>query len=98
MVGISGHFATFKGEEHNVPNCPAISLTDVTADKYQALLATAQAQGLNLSGEQGSTTYQGMDFTWNYDPSAQSLTIQCTEKPIFIPCSMIESRIRALIA
>ena len=78
--------------------CPEIVLSEITADKYQSLLATAKAQGLDLTGETGSTTFQGMDFTWTYDPAAQSLAIQCTNKPIFVPCSMIESRLRALIA
>jgi YD repeat-containing protein len=79
-------------------HCPEIVLSEITAEKYQALLATAKAQGLDLSGVTGSTNYQGMDFTWTYDAAGQSLTIQCTEKPIFVPCGMIESRIRALIA
>ena len=78
--------------------CPEIVLSEITADKYQSLLATAKAQGLDLTGETGSTTFQGMDFTWTYDLAAQSLAIQCTNKPIFVPCSMIESRLRALIA
>ena len=79
-------------------HCPPISLCEITPEKYAALLTQAQAQGLNLIGESGSTSYQGMDFSWSYDDAAQTLTIQCTEKPIFVPCSMIESRIRALIA
>ena len=79
-------------------HCPEITLSEITAEKYQILLATAQSQGLNLIGTNGCTTYQGMNFTWNYDEAAQSLIIQCTEKPIFVPCSMIESRIRSLIA
>ena len=78
--------------------CPEIVLSEITAEKYQSLLATAKAQGLDLTGETGSTTFQGMDFTWAYDPAAQSLAIQCTNKPIFLPCSMIESRIRSLIS
>ena len=77
--------------------CPEIVATGVTPEKYQTLLATAKAQGLDLSGETGSTSYQGLDFTWTYDAAGESLTIQCTGKPIFVPCSMIESRIRALI-
>ena len=81
-----------------MPHCPEIVATGVTPEKYQSLIATAKAQGLDLSGETGSTRYQGMDFTWRYEPAAQSLTIQCTDKPIFVPCSMIESRIRSLIA
>jgi len=78
-------------------SCPAITLQGVTAEKYATLLATAQGQGLNLTGLTGSTQFQGMDFTWNYDQPSETLTLQCTNKPIFIPCSMIESRIRALI-
>ncbi len=79
-------------------SCPSITLVDVTPQRYQTLLATAKAQGLDLSGESGITTYSGMDFAWNYDPAAETLTIRCTEKPIFVPCHMIESKIRALIA
>jgi len=79
-------------------SCPAITLQNVTAAKWETLLTTAQAQGLNLAGSTGSTQYQGMDFVWNYDESSETLTLQCTNKPIFIPCHMIESRIRALIA
>jgi hypothetical protein len=79
-------------------HCPEIVLSEITAEKYQSLLATAKAQGLDLTGETGSTTFQGMDFTWTYDSAGQCLTIQCTNKPIFVPCGMIESRIRSLIA
>jgi hypothetical protein len=78
-------------------HCPAIVLAGISPEKYQQLLVTAQSQGLALIGESGSTVYQGMDFTWAYDAPAQSLTIECVAKPIFIPSSMIESRIRALI-
>ena len=77
--------------------CPAITLSGITAAKYQTLLAKAAAQGLQLAGPSGSTEFQGMQFTWNYDFASDSLTIQCTDKPIFVPCGMIESRIRALM-
>ncbi len=79
-------------------SCPAITVQGVNAQKYATLIATAQGQGLNLNGLSGSTQFQGMDFAWNYEESSETLTIQCTNKPIFIPCSMIEARIRALMA
>jgi hypothetical protein len=79
-------------------DCPPIALSGITPEKYRSLLAQAQSHGLNLTGETGSISYQGMDFTWTYDASAQSLTLQCTDKPLLVPCSIIESRIRALIA
>ena len=78
-------------------SCPAMTFTEIGPEKYQSLLATAKSQGLDLTGETGSTTYQGMDFTWTYSPAAQSLAIQCTNKPLLVPCSMIESKIRSLI-
>ena len=78
-------------------SCPAITLAGLTTEKYASLLATAKTQGLELAGDSGSTTYQGMDFTWNYDQAAESLTIQCTNKPFFVPCSLIEEKIRQLV-
>ncbi len=80
-----------------MPSCPAITLNGVSTEKYQQLIQTAQSQGLQLTGESGSTQYQGMDFTWAYSAKEESLTIQCTNKPMLIPCSMIETRIRSLI-
>ena len=76
-------------------DCPAITL-DVHPEKYSILVQTAAEKGLSLVGSAGSTSFQGLDFTWAYDEAAHKLTIQCTNKPIFVPCSMIESRIRAL--
>ncbi|HTJ31384.1 MAG TPA: hypothetical protein VL346_12830 [Acidobacteriaceae bacterium] len=77
--------------------CPEMRLEGITEERYARLLETAQAQGLNLSGECGKTHYQGMEFAWSYDAAGAALTIQCVEKPIFVPCGMIEGRIRALV-
>jgi hypothetical protein len=74
-----------------------MSFSEITPEKYQDLLGKAQAQGLNLNGTSGSTSFQGMDFTWNYNAAAQSLTIECTDKPFLIPCSLIESKIREVV-
>jgi hypothetical protein len=79
-------------------NCPPVIFDNISTDIFATLVATAKAQGLDISAQSGSTTYQGMSFTWTYDQLAQNLTIQCTEKPIFIPCTMIESKLRSLIS
>ncbi len=78
-------------------NCAPMTFSGITAEKYAALLVNAQSQGLALTGDSGQTTYQGLDFTWNYDQPSESLTIHCTEKPIFVPCSMIEAKIRSVV-
>ena len=78
-------------------SCPAITLEGISPEKYSTLIATALAQGLAIAGPTGSTSYQGMSFTWAYEEAAETLTLQCTEKPFFVPCSIIESKIRALV-
>jgi len=78
-------------------NCLPMTFSGITPEKYAALLINAQAQGLQLTGEAGSTTFQGLEFTWSYDQPSASLTIHCTQKPIFVPCSMIESKIRSVL-
>jgi hypothetical protein len=77
--------------------CPVITLSDISTEKYEALIAAAQAQGLALAGKSGNASHRGMEFTWNYDSDAQVLTIQCIDKPMLIPCAMIEAQLRGLV-
>lgn len=77
--------------------CPEMVFDGLSTEKYASLLGAAQAQGLQLTGDAGSTTYQGMDFTWEYNAANGTLKIHCTEKPFFVPCNMIEQKIRALL-
>lgn len=98
MQAILRFFATVFLEEKTMSGCPEITLENLTPEKYTALLAAAKSQGLDLSGDAGTTHYQGMNFQWSYDPAAQTLRMQCLEKPIFIPCHMIEQKIRQLVA
>jgi len=79
-------------------SCPAITIEGIRPDIYSTLISQAASQGLDINGPSGNTSFQGMDFRWEYNEEAQTLTIECTAKPFFVPCSMIESRIRSLIA
>ena len=77
--------------------CPEITIENLTAEKYASLLTAAQAEGIQLSGDAGTTEYSGMRFQWTYDAASATLRMQCTEKPMFIPCHMIEQKIRQLV-
>jgi hypothetical protein len=38
-------------------------------------------------------TERGFTLKWSYDPSAQTLQIQCTKKPFLVPCGTVNGRI-----
>ncbi len=47
------------------------------------------AFGLALDSDQGTASAMGTTLEWNYDRSAQQLTLTCAAKPMFLPCSSI---------
>ena len=77
--------------------CDAQKFSGVTHDQFSLLLQKAQGAGINISGNSGTASQGGITMTWNYDPAAQVLIIQCTDSPFFIPCSTINSQINDLV-
>ena len=79
---------------------PEIVLSEITAEKYQSLLATAKSLGLDLSGETGSTNYQryGFHLDLRLGWLMPHHPVRTKAKPIFFPCNMIESRLRSPIS
>lgn len=77
--------------------CDIQTFSGITLAHFASLLHKAQSTGISISGKSGSASRDGITITWNYDPSAQVLTIQCTDKPVFLGCGVITSQIRDLI-
>lgn len=76
-------------------SCPAISIPAIDQAFYQKLYAQAISAGVKFDAEQAEIN--GIVLDWNYDVSAQTLTVTCAKKPFFISCSEIEDRIADLI-
>lgn len=77
--------------------CAAQVFSNFAPDRFARLAAKAAAEGVPINGPAGTFTHTGITVTWNYDASAQSLTIQCIKAPFFPGCGSINSSIHNLI-
>jgi hypothetical protein len=77
-------------------SCPAHTFR-VTAEQFESLTEKANAAGIAIEGTFGSAAKDGITLEWRFDAGTEALTIQCTSAPAFVPCSMIGSRIQALV-
>ena len=77
--------------------CDIQTFSGITQQHFGCLLQKAQSVGINISGNSGTASRDGITITWNFDPASQVLTIQCTDKPIFLSCGVITSQISDLV-
>lgn len=78
-------------------SCAAQVFSGVTQGQFDCLLQKASASGIAIAGNTGSANKDGITIAWNYDPDTQTLSIQCTSKPFFPTCGMINSEIHHLV-
>jgi hypothetical protein len=70
-----------------------IPMTDAQFAATQKALLEA---GVDASGPTGTIARQGV--TANYAFAAGKLTIEVTDKPVFLPLSLIESKLQELVS
>jgi hypothetical protein len=59
--------------------------------------ANAQNAGVAIAGNAGEASKDGITIRWQYDPRSQVLELQCTDSPAFVPCALINARIKAMV-
>jgi hypothetical protein len=77
--------------------CAEQIFNGITNAHFICILGEAQAAGINISGNEGSASQDGITVAWAYDPTAQTLRIHCTSAPFFVPCGMINSKIHDIV-
>lgn len=77
--------------------CAAQVFSNVDSARFERLTAKAQTEGMNIAGNSGTATEGKITVTWDYDPTAQTLTLQCTDSPFYLGCGFINSNIHSLI-
>jgi hypothetical protein len=79
--------------------CDQLNYSHVDAEKWNRAKETISSEyGMHIEAEHGEESKSGFTLSWTYDPSAQTLEIQCREKPFLIPCGVVNNRINALAA
>lgn len=78
--------------------CPPQLFTSFTPDQFTCLLTKARAAGIAITATSGTSSKDGITIEWAFDPAAQTLSIQCTAAPFFIPCETINTTIQNLVA
>jgi hypothetical protein len=77
--------------------CATQTFTDVTSAVWNCLVQKAQSYGITISGNSGQASQDGFTIRWDYDPSGQTLQLQCVDSPWWAPCSTINGKIHDLV-
>ena len=77
--------------------CPSQTFTGITPAIKAFLEAKGAAAGMPIAGDNGSATTMGVTIQWAYDPTAETLTITCTDAPFFVPCSTVQTKVTELV-
>lgn len=78
-------------------SCATQSFSNITLDRFNCLVTKAKAAGINISGYSGSVSQDGITIAWTFEPTANTLSIQCTSAPFFVPCGTVNSKIHDLV-
>jgi hypothetical protein len=71
---------------------------DVTSANFADLIRQGESLGMPITGKTGQATRDGVTIAWTYDVASSTLTIECTDAPSFVPCSMINSKIDSAVS
>jgi hypothetical protein len=73
--------------------CSMLTFTNVAQAAWDNLKQIGTNYGVPITSDAGSVSKDGFTVTWNYNAAAQTLAIQCTESPLLVSCSEINSQI-----
>ena len=78
--------------------CDPLTFDNITPEKFAALQRKAETDsGIRVEADSGSASAEGITVRWDYDRAAGKLTMQCTDKPMFIPCGLVNTKIEGLV-
>ena len=77
--------------------CAAQVFSNISSEKWQGFKAKAASENINLNGDDGQITEQGFTFSWHYEATTESLTIQCLGHPLLVTCGEVNGKVHHLI-
>lgn len=77
--------------------CSPERFTGVTEEVFKCACQTVKEKyGITITGNSGKASKHGFTVTWDYEPEIQTAAIQCTDSPWYVPCSVINNRIKSV--
>jgi hypothetical protein len=74
--------------------CDPVNYAGVDSSKWECAKEVVKREyGIDIDSDQGEATERGFTLRWSYDARVQELEIQCTKKPLLVPCGMVNGRI-----
>lgn len=77
--------------------CEQQVFSGVGSAQFARVIEKARVQGIDIPGNTGSASSNGVTIAWSYDADSGNLTVQCTDAPFFIGCDAINSAIRNFV-
>jgi hypothetical protein len=74
-------------------SCATQTFTGVSQARFNCLVQKAQGEGINITGNIGQVTSDGLTIRWSFNPVAQTLELQCMGKPFFLSCGIVNGKL-----
>jgi hypothetical protein len=75
--------------------CEEQGFTGVTSGHFATFAEKAASLGMpGLQGHSGQASRSGVTIRWEFNAAEKTLTVQCTEAPMLLPCALINAKIR----
>jgi hypothetical protein len=85
-------------EEDTMSACAMQTYNNVTQAAWQSAKQTVPVKfGVQITSDSGNASSGGYTVHWNYDSNTEILSIQCTDSPLLVPCSFINSEINNMV-
>jgi hypothetical protein len=78
--------------------CAMLTYNNFTQEAWQSVKqAVAAKYSVQITTDAGNASSEGFAVHWNYNSGTKVLSVQCTNSPIFVPCSAINSEINNMV-
>jgi hypothetical protein len=74
--------------------CDRLTYSAVDASRWARIKdVVSRNYGVDIESDRGEASKGGFALSWTYEPSDQTLEIQCVTKPFLVPCGVVNKRI-----
>ena len=77
--------------------CDALVFEGFTRERFNLIEQKVAEFGFRLPGDSGQESQKGFTLRWDFDEAAGTLTLQCLASPFFMPCSMVNEKLRQAV-